>query len=147
MVYEDIKKIFCTFYGDDYWCFKFAIVRNPYTRIESEFLYRRSTEEFSEWIIGHINEVKDNVYCHDSHLRKQSDYIGDGLKVYKYEAGLDIIAQDISKILSIDSETPFPIHNVSPRDKEIIWTSEARLACNEFYKEDFEQFNYQMIIP
>jgi hypothetical protein len=137
------------------WSYSSAVVRDPYTRLESEYYYRATNFErrfgyqpdFSTWAIQQIEAVSRDS-CHlDNHLRRQTDFLDEDVEVFRYENGLDCCAQMILQHLELDrSVDQIPRVNASART-DISWSMSARLTCNRYYESDFSVLGYKMIEP
>ncbi len=147
--YSTIKKLL----GEDVFnkSFKFAIVRNPFDRLESEFFYRvkmgdiklgKNPERyFSPWLIDAFNEYRTNPSIYDNHFRPQVYYYGQDVKFFKFESGLDVIASEIAKCLRMKEFSEMGHKKISER-KSVIWSKKAIEMAREIYEEDFNTLNY-----
>lgn len=124
---------------------KFTIVRNPYDKIVSEYLYlyNRYKMPFSELLKYVFNLSKLDRYVEfDSHFSAQSSFIYESNellvdKVFKFE--------DIGKVFDW-LQLPEVHVNASNRTKpwQDYYNIELKeLVCN-FYREDFERFGYTL---
>jgi len=151
LLHDDIIRLL-PFVNFDY---TFAVVRNPYTRLESEYFYRtlkffnRSGKRpsFTDWVLKRIEEYHKNRFVLDNHIRPQSHFIAEGVEIFKYEDGLDMVKTKLEKDFNIVSKDTLTHLNQSVEKCKLTWTSELRLTVNDFYKDDFELFSYEMLIP
>lgn len=134
--------------GEKFYDWAFAVVREPYKRLESEYHYRndpsertKNTLEFSEWVILSIHKASENPTYLDNHIRPQSDFLADDVEVFKLEDGLDIVSKKLLEFLKINTSTSIGKKN-SSKKSAIVWTDEALAIANDFYAEDFSHFNY-----
>jgi hypothetical protein len=143
---KDIKLLL----KEDFWDYSFAIVRNPYNRLESEFFFRTRSisadiPDFSGWVIDTINTVKERPFLFDNHIRPQFEFIDNEVDIFRFEDGIDFIIEKLSKKLGIQRPAIIPKEKKSNR-KEVNWSIEALTIFNEFYHNDFEAFGYEKII-
>jgi hypothetical protein len=142
----------------------FTVVRNPFSRLKSEYYWQRSQNitniGVDEWIVGTFERYPKNRYLYDNHIRPQVEFLPDHekLQVFKLEEGGVEKAKDI--FLSL-SPAPKKIKSWAKRlltgfanerqekrsekDPEI----EAKFAEHyekivEFYKEDYSAFSYKV---
>lgn len=91
--------------------FSFAITRNPFARLASEFRFRRGRncnwskevtiyDEIEPWTVDVLRSYAKNKYFFSNHIRPQLDFIGPNItKVYKLESGLSAIIDSVSDYL------------------------------------------------
>lgn len=131
--------------------YKFAIVRNPYDRLVSEFFYRlklgnrtlgnRPEELFSSWVTHNLIKYRKNKSILDNHLRPQSYFVGEGVDVFKFEDGIQNAIVSVGEKLGIEVNNEIKAKKVSVR-KEVIWSRTAIKLVSEIYAEDFDKFQY-----
>jgi len=151
LTFDNIK-ILLPFIKFDY-CF--TIVRNPYDRFLSEYFFRTEKQfkrfgkrpSFSQWGLNSISQFSNNKFILDNHLRPQSHFIAKGIKIFKFEDGLENIKSEICKTFCLDSDTQLNHKNKNRAKKIVSWSSELRLTFNDLYKDDFSLFSYQLIKP
>lgn len=83
--------------GKDFFDYAFAIVRNPYERIASEYRMHAALArerffpglpDFPLWLESNLREAARDA-CHlDNHLRPQWAFLGEGVEILRYEDGL-----------------------------------------------------------
>jgi len=142
----DIRVLF----DDDWFDWRFAIIRNPYDRLESEFFYlthnahRRTGRrpDFSAWLINNIAAYKRNPFLHDNHFRPQIDFLDDDVTVFRFESGLENAATKIAETLKITPPETLPVTNARPKEK-VAWSLEALNVFNECYSQDIERLGYE----
>jgi len=130
---------------------KFAIVRNPYHRLESEFFYRvqmrainlgkQPEKMFSAWVCDVVNKAKSCPGLLDNHLRTQIYYYNDDVQIYKFEDSFEHITSDIAAKLNVEAPDSVNSKKVGKK-KAVVWSNDAITLVNEFYKDDFTKFEY-----
>lgn len=83
----------------------FTIIRDPVSRMISEYRYRamrrqpdKALPTFDIWAIRTLQRYENNPYVLDNHIRPQSEFVSDGLKLFRYEDGLDTVFDWIDEI-------------------------------------------------
>ncbi len=138
--------------GKDGWQWSFAVVRNPYDRIESEYFYRLMNMKkkqlqiavFSDWLIQSINASKTNPFHLDNHFQRQTDFIDADVEVFKLEEGLEKVACKMAAHFDIEPPNILDKENSSPRET-VTWSTEARDMFNTYYANDFIQLDYKIM--
>ena len=120
--------------------YKFAIVRNPFDRLVSEFFYRtklnnislgnRPEDLFSSWVVHNLTKYKKNKSIFDKDVQ-----------IFKFEDGIQNIINTIGKALEIDVNGQIEAKKVSEK-KEVVWDKSSVRLVLETYAEDFEKFEY-----
>jgi len=134
-------------YYDEY--FKFVFVRNPYSRVVSEYFWRHRMKtdkinpvHFSKWLRSFYKELDMD------HKLPQVDYIYlDGKIQVDFVGRVENMNDDFSKILKhigMNESISLPKDNVTKKtiDKKLLLTKENKEFIYSIYKKDFEQFNY-----
>lgn len=148
--YNDIVALLGTI-----WDYAFAVVRNPYQRMEREFFYSLTKDQqlnpdkwpdFTRWVILQLNNANVDPFYQENHFYPQNEMIGDGLDVYRLEDGLSGLQDKLHSVTGIQCQkiSEYPIDNYH---EKIIWSNDALSAVNRFYCEDFSMFGYVMIKP
>ena len=131
--------------------FIFTTVRNPMTRMKSEYLMRNhglAGTGFDQWVADTLKKYGENNYLFDNHIRPQSAFHLDSAVVYRQEDRYgDAWAEDIAERIGFslvdgvqNSLVRKKIDNVSVADVTAEPATEAMIR--EFYKEDFALFEY-----
>lgn len=142
-------------WGCDDFDYAFAISRDPFSRMESEFSMRLKVRansffggklHFSTWLEKSLNESRANPYLFDNHLRPQWNFISDRLKMFRFEDGMDQIIAAVAADLGVAAPPQVP--HALPRDQgdrpEFIWDRADILRMQEYYRLDFQQFGYDI---
>lgn len=145
------------FYRLDSFDFSFAIVRNPLDRARSDFLWQyrrnppgRALPSFDQWVAHMLARFGEDPYTAENHFRPQHEFVGPLIgKVYRYEDGLQLIAEDVlARIGFFPTEAPpMPTVNAAGqhfakgiRSSDIEISDRARRQLMAFYRQDFENF-------
>lgn len=137
------------------WSYAFAVVRNPYQRMEREFYSSLTKEQqldsdkwpdFTRWVILQLNNVNVDPFYQENHFCPQSEMVGDGLDVYRLEDGLTGLQDKLQAVINVQcdriAEYPVDVYH-----EKIIWSNDALSAVNRFYSNDFTQFGYKVNKP
>jgi hypothetical protein len=134
------------------WDYSFAVVRNPYQRMEREFFSSLTKEQqadsgkwpdFTRWVVLQLNNAHVDPYYQENHFCPQSEFIGEGLDVYRLEDGLQGLQKKLRSVVEKNggSISEYPLDDYH---QKIIWKNDALSAVNRFYSNDFKQFEYDM---
>ena len=135
--------------------YKFAIIRNPYDRLLSEYYWTpvkglgyKSGKTKADFLYNVINIVSkskysDNIYF--DHFIPQHMFVYEGKnllvdQLFKFES-LDLASTVIQK--NLDIHEPFPVLNKTDSSNRIYWTQRQKEKIYELYKKDFIMFNYE----
>lgn len=143
----------------------FTVIRNPYSRILSEFLWqhRQSSDmanlpNLYSWLDSRFTEYLNEPTVDDNHIRPMTEFILPSEKclVYKFEDGLpqamycimadkSFLLNDIFPFPHLKSSRNLPI---SPKKSICFDISEkAEKLISDFYASDFESFGYMQSDP
>ena len=135
----------------------FMVVRNPYRRIISDYLwFTRNCNDlerpkFDAWLPKVLNLYLKNPFVGDNHLRPQIEYLVKGTRVFRYEDGLHNIVKDVyNKVGFIDnSNNCVGNHNTSRENtgfnvNDINPSRNSLELIKKFYYKDFQHFNYSL---
>ena len=131
--------------------YKFAVVRNPFERIVSEFFYRiklgsiqlgvNSESLFSAWVVHNLKKYQETPELLDNHLRPQTYYVNDDVEVFKFEDGIQKILDTVGKRIGLHENTQIESKKVGDK-KSVWWSSTAIEMVLNLYEKDFEKFGY-----
>ena len=130
----------------NFYDYSLAIVRHPFTRLVSEYFYRRkrgfAKRTFDGWLNIAMDECPKNPYIMDNHFRPQVDFIRPGVEVFRLEDGLDIPLAAAAAQLGLTLGVRASHVNKSKTKTPVYWTAETRARAAAFYREDFDRFGY-----
>ncbi len=143
---------FNALFGKRYFDHVVMTVRNPYDRIASEYRMRamiagkgfwKASPSFSLWLQQNLEAAAGNPFHLDNHLRPQWEFHGSGVTVLRYEQGLPAITRHMAELLGVEPPKELPrVHETSSSGIEVDWDLSDRLRVQEFYRRDFELFDY-----
>jgi len=148
----------------------FTIVRNPYTRMISEFawqtyfpvksnLYTLRTLKEKQYLINECQKKffnedpqQNNWFNHRVPQHILCDFTSElpDCKVFKYEEGLENILKKVLPNVDIKlnrTNDPAKELKVKKIDYTSLYTKNFIENCNDWYKKDFERFDYEMLNP
>jgi glycosyltransferase involved in cell wall biosynthesis len=129
-----------------------AVVRNPFDRLVSEFMYQRQQGlieniEFDQFVNNSLGEYWQNNYVHDNHIRPQVEFIASDTVIFRLEeAGIEAARNYITKFFAFTKKAKMPKENVSKKIDFAISPQTIDLI-NSFYQRDFEFLGYTEIRP
>ena len=151
--YKDHVNLF----GGDFFDYAFAIVRSPYERALSEYRMRIMAAgkdamlhppKLNFWLEENLRRAETNPFVLDNHLRRQVEFCGDGLRIFRFEDGLANILATVAADLGSPKPADVP-HRAStahvPEGRML--DGPSILQLNEFYAADFAQFGYAPKTP
>ncbi len=147
--YNDLSHLF----GDEYFDYSFAIVRNPFNRFVCEYKMRAlearrgiwgQAPAFALWSETVVEAYRSNRWFLDNHLRPQWEFISKRVRVFKYEEGLDKIVQKVCEEVSIPAPSDALGRHMSTDEfSDVIdWDVKEITAVKNLYRQDFDMFGY-----
>lgn len=137
--------------------FKFAVVRNPWSKVVSHYQYRVRTKQnalgeypipFDVWVSKTYGEEKDlKYYDFPKMFMPQVDWLRDdkGIisvnKIIKFEE-LPEAFDEIAKEIGINSSLP-KLNTTNKVDYRAMYDETSKLVIAQHFKEDIELFNYR----
>ncbi|CAO4133396.1 hypothetical protein OFEAOIEE_LOCUS1123 [Methylorubrum extorquens] len=145
---SDIRDVF----GDGYFDYIFMTVRNPYDRVMSEYKmhallsgsgFWKAWPSFSHWLEHNLNLAHQNPYHLDNHLRPQWEFSGTGIKVFKFEEGMESILNRVAADIGAPTPVVAPhIHSTGAENINASFDVVDRIRMASFYEKDFDIFGY-----
>ncbi len=131
--------------------YKFAVVRNPFDRIVSEFFYRiklgsiqlgeDAESLFSPWVVHNLKKYKNTPNVLDNHLRPQTYFVNDDVEVFKFEDGIQNVLNAVGNRIGIQDNVKVKPKKVGDK-KSVCWSPTAIKMVLELYDQDFDRFDY-----
>ncbi len=148
----EVAQLFGIDFFDDY----FAVVRNPYERFKSAFIFQKyinkkiPDEICINQFAKQLFELKSGIWgLYDNHFLPQMHffYPGANYKVFKIENGLDNVKKYIDTIFDCkveEGKIPHKLKQPTAIKKEVgELTDQSREIIFDIYRFDFENFKYQ----
>lgn len=130
----------------------FCILRNPYSRILSEYNYRITRPvlrkkilpkpSFDFWLKSSLWRYRSDPYLYSNHIRPQNEFLVDGTKTFKLEAGFDPVRNWLNDCTGLSFPDTLPKKNISKKSKTRLSEAQAEKIYT-FYRKDFEVFGYE----
>lgn len=128
--------------------YSFAVVRNPYDRIISEFKYRNESKRyglfvpsFKRWVRRNLAEYGKNNYLLSNHIRPQTDFLMPGVESFKIEDGFSHLQRRLQEVLGIAMTETVP-HSNKSSDRPVEMDAGTMDIIYDFYRKDFEALGY-----
>ena len=133
--------------------YSFAVVRNPFKRLESEYKYRldlgllaghaNPESLFPEWVAYALDKARSTPHMLDNHLRPQSYFVAPEVDIFKFEDGLNEASQAISQRLGLTGQLLPAVPNTKiSKKRHLQWNANSIERVQQFYATDFTQFGY-----
>lgn len=144
--------------GEGFFDYAFAVVRNPFERIASEYRLRcalaqdgvwKGAPRFSTWLENALEALRKNPFHLDNHLRPQWEFISERVRVFRYEDGLDTVVAKVAADIGATAPLTALTRNLSTQDVAAkadfgVTETERVLAA---YGPDFRRFGYPIEPP
>lgn len=125
----------------------FCVVRQPYSRILSEYTYKKSTDDLNKYIGEKLDHLMENPYIDDCHWLPQHYYTTFCDHILRFET----LKQDFDNLMA---HYRLNIKLDQHENKSVPLTKKLTIAdispenirkINTYYKKDFELFGYTML--
>ena len=142
--------------GEDYFDYAFATVRNPFTRLESEYRMQATLAEegfwgkapkFGYWLETALGRMARDPHADDNHLRPQWEFLGDAVEVFRLEDGLDVAMQTVATQIGAPPPPEDSSHALKTERRLLRWRKTDITRVRKAYAQDFEQFGYDDTAP
>ena len=148
-----LRRLFPVSFFDAY----FTIVRHPMSRIVSAFHFQQEVESkvsgnvaFSDWLAELEDQMAEDNYIFDNHVRPMNDMVPDGAKVFHLEHGLDALVPYLDDIAG-NKDGPRAVGHTNKRgayrksgSDKVVPSSADEKIVSRLYAEDFHRFGYVM---
>ncbi|WP_172331296.1 sulfotransferase family 2 domain-containing protein [Mangrovicoccus sp. HB161399] len=145
----DVAELF----GAEAFDYAFAIVRNPFDRLESEYRmvwlqekqgFFRAAPSFPLWLEQSLDAYVANPFHRDNHLRPSSAFLGRGVEVFRFEDGLAAAVDKVARATGFAPPAVLPHENASAGfGGEIRWEAPLVDRVAQLYEADLRRFGYQ----
>ena len=133
----------------DVFDYRFTIVRNPFSRLASEYRNRQRRKylqgkpipDFNNWVNDIFIKYTENPWVNDNHIRPQKEFAGDGFDIFRFEDGIENIVNLMRERFKLSPMKDLP-HRQKSVSIPITLDSDTAEKIIEFYKNDFSVFNY-----
>jgi len=131
----------------------FAIVRDPVTRMQSEYRWQRQSRRgtrlgralsylpFGLWLRVMLSLAERHPYAFDNHFRPQSAFVPEGAKVFKLEEGLDPALCWLAVQTGV-SHDPDEVKHTNTTGRATPIASQAVARIVQVFGEDYSRFGY-----
>ena len=148
--YRELKRVLPKVVFEKY--NKFAIVRNPYSRLVSDYYFIKNYLKLKDYTFEQlVNQLalvqEERVDKFDGHLEPQYTYLVDddniikNVKIFYYEE-IGKCFEFLKGVINF-TEIPHLRKTVYTKPYQEYYTSDLQEKVYNFYKEDFLQFNYK----
>ena len=135
----------------------FAVVRHPVKRVISAFHFQAEVEgklsenqSIDDWLAAWIATADTNGFLYDNHLRRQTELVPVGARVFYLEHGLGSVVAHLDSLAG-NADGPRSILADNTRKaghKPALSLSDASLALiADYYAADFARFGYSLTDP
>jgi len=143
-IHADVYK---GYFPKDFLDYSFAVVRNPYGRIASEYKMKvvDGEEEASpdDWIMRALRRYKKYPFTRDNHIRPQVQFLTSYVETFRLEDGLDNPIAAAFDALGLPTPDEVP-HNRKGSSQKLVISEKTKDRIAKFYARDFEKLDYDV---
>jgi len=137
----------------------FAMVRDPLARMVSEYRYQRRARRgtplgralallpFATWLRAMLGLAVANPYAFDNHLRPQSDFVPEGARIFRLEAGFAPVGAWLGEVTGEPPPVVFPHELDGGARADIRLYSEDIELIAAAFAGDYARFGYGLPDP
>ncbi|MEM8868799.1 MAG: sulfotransferase family 2 domain-containing protein [Pseudomonadota bacterium] len=145
--------ILSLFVPKNFYDMSFAVVRDPCSRLISEFKMRREGRKrrnlpllsFAEWVDMAFARYQKNPYVFDNHIRPQTYLIPEDVLVFRQEGGLEQAVAAVADHVGCPMPKLPRLRQGDPAPVSV--TAETAMRIREFYYADYARFGYKPAEP
>lgn len=135
------------------YCYKFAIVRNPYDRLVSEYCWKKKDKDvrsvdvenmafadFIKYLYVNFDYIQAKSQKEKSHFIPQSNFVLDDVEIFKFEEIDKLIGYLVKKY-----ELPVPVEKYNSTQHEYFlnyYDDSLKSMVYDMYRTDFLLFGY-----
>ena len=151
LIFRDMRVLL----GGIGWDYGFAVVRDPYKRVESEYRFRTEitaerygkTPDFSLWLSTYLDAFARDEFLLDNHFRPQAAFVSPDIDVFRLEDGMESILARVSEKLGVQLTYDGNFWNETDKSLEIKWDPDILERFNSVYAGDFSLLGYEKRSP
>ncbi|MBY6127059.1 sulfotransferase family 2 domain-containing protein [Roseovarius atlanticus] len=141
-------EILSAFVPEGFYDMRFAVIREPQSRLVSEYKMRRAGRKlrgmpllsFTDWVDQTFRRYERNPYVFDNHIRPQTELIPEHTQIFRLEDGLEVALAHVARRLGRAAPALDRVRPGAPDPVEIPPATAARVAA--FYRADYDRFGY-----
>ena len=125
------------------------VVREPLARFRSEYLWRHRREpglepaDVEAWGRRVLRRYDGDPFVLDNHVRPQVRFRVPGVRVHRYEDGLQAAVDDAAAVCGLPAPRVAAAPEPSARSsRDVPLTAALEETLREFYREDFAELGY-----
>jgi len=134
--------------------YSFAIVRNPYDRILSDYKWAKTKTNntqffqkmsFEEFCVHCFKEYSNNNGYLANHITPQHQFVSKNVnKVFKLESGLEEAIEEVFTDIGVQLNNKLVLKKLNATTDEAIQVNQkTKDSIYEFYEDDFKIFGYE----
>lgn len=125
----------------------FAVVRDPVTRILSEYEFQRgvsktSSLSFSTWLRLVTQAARNEPRIYENHIRPQSDLVPKDAEYFRLEDGFSALISRIDEVVGSEAPEIQIGHFLKRKGTHAEITRQDIELIRDFYAPDYERFGY-----